>query len=105
MRILSKVLERDGSGTVSVIPDCDEDLYHLYNLIQPEDLVSASTVRRIQSESSTGSIESHRMRLQLTLSVTKIDLRWLQAQVCQAPSLHLMSLFLRAMQARQPRRP
>lgn len=73
MRILSKVLERDGSGTVSVIPDCDEDLYHLYNLIQPEDLVSASTVRRIQSESSTGSIESHRMRLQLTLSVTKID--------------------------------
>jgi len=50
-----------------------EDLYHLYNLIQPEDCVRASTVRRIQSESSTGSIESHRMRLQLTLSVTKID--------------------------------
>lgn len=50
-----------------------EDLYHLYNLIQPEDLVRASTVRRIQSESSTGSIESHRMRLQLTLSVTKVD--------------------------------
>ena len=50
-----------------------EDLYHLYNLIQPEDRVRASTVRRIQSESNTGSIESHRMRLQLTLSVTKID--------------------------------
>ena len=45
----------------------------MYNLIQPEDRVSASTVRRIQSESSTGSIESQRMRLQLTLSVTKID--------------------------------
>ncbi|KAL4401005.1 Translation factor pelota [Malassezia pachydermatis] len=73
MKILSRHLERDGSGTITLMPECDEDLYHLYNLIQPEDLVRASTVRRIQSESSTGSIESHRMRLQLTLSVTKID--------------------------------
>lgn len=50
-----------------------EDLYHLYNLIQPEDLVRASAVRRVQSESSTGSIESHRVRLMLTISVTKTD--------------------------------
>lgn len=60
------------ASTSSVLTD-SEDLYHLYNLIQPEDLVRASTVRRIQSESNTGSIESRRMRLQLTLSVTKID--------------------------------
>ena len=45
----------------------------MYNLIQPGDLVRASTVRRVQSESSTGSIESHRVRLQLTINVTKLD--------------------------------
>ncbi|WFD33670.1 Translation factor pelota [Malassezia cuniculi] len=73
MKIVSRHLERDGSGTVALIPEGDEDLYHLYNLIQPGDLVRSSTVRRIQSESSTGSIESHRIRLQLTISVTKLD--------------------------------
>lgn len=45
----------------------------MYNLIQPEDLVRASTVRRVTSESSTGSTESHRVRMQLTISVSKLD--------------------------------
>ena len=50
-----------------------EDLYHLYNLIQPDDLVRASAVRRLQSESNTGSIESRRVRMNLTIRVSKLD--------------------------------
>ncbi|WFD30178.1 Translation factor pelota [Malassezia sp. CBS 17886] len=73
MKIQSRQIERDGSGSVTVTPEGDEDLYHLYNLIQTEDLVRASAVRRVQSESSTGSIESHRVRLMLTVRVTKLD--------------------------------
>ena len=80
MKILARHIERDGSGQVSLTPECEyvpnlhsEDLYHLYNLIQPEDLVRASTVRRVTSESSTGSTESHRVRMQLTISVSKLD--------------------------------
>lgn len=73
MKIVSRQIERNGAGTVALVPEGDEDLYHLYNLIQPGDLVNASTVRRLQSESSTGSIESQRVRLQLTINVTKLD--------------------------------
>ncbi|WFC97684.1 Translation factor pelota [Malassezia yamatoensis] len=54
MKILSRHIERDGSGN-------------------PEDLVRSTTVRRVTSESSTGSTESHRVRMQLTISVSKLD--------------------------------
>lgn len=47
-------------------------MYQLYNLIEKGDRVKASTVRRLQSESSTGSIESHRVRLDLTISVARV---------------------------------
>lgn len=71
MKILSRHIERDGSGSVSLIPDEDEDMYHLYNLIEVHDQVRAPAVRRVQSESSTGSIESHRVRVTLTIEVSK----------------------------------
>lgn len=46
-------------------------MYHLYNLIQPGDIVRSSAVRRVQSESSTGSVASQRVKLNLTIQVTK----------------------------------
>jgi len=46
-------------------------MYHLYNLIQPGDVVRSSAVRRVQSESSTGSVASQRVKLHLTIQVTK----------------------------------
>ena len=48
-------------------------MYHLYNLIEEGDLVRAGAVRRVQSESTTGSIESRRVKLNLTLQVTKLS--------------------------------
>jgi protein pelota len=71
MKIVSRHIERDGSGSVSLIPEEDEDMYHLYNLVEPHDRVRAPAVRRVQSESSTGSIESHRVRVTLTIEVAK----------------------------------
>lgn len=46
-------------------------MYHLLHLIEEGDHVRSQAVRRVQSESSTGSMESHRVRLNLTLVVTK----------------------------------
>lgn len=58
--------------TLASLPTADsEDMYHLLHLIQEGDLVKAPAVRRVQSESSTGSMESHRVKLNLTLQVTK----------------------------------
>lgn len=48
-------------------------MYHLYNLLEPGDLVRAGAVRRVVSESSTGSTESHRVRVTLTIQVDKLS--------------------------------
>ncbi|KNZ81548.1 Protein dom34 [Termitomyces sp. J132] len=44
-------------------------MWHLYNLIQVGDSVRAPAIRRVQNVSSTGSTESHRVRLNLTIQV------------------------------------
>ena len=71
MKVVSRHIERDGSGSVTLVPEEDEDMYHLFNLIEEHDQVRAPAVRRVQSESSTGSIESHRVRVTLTIEVSK----------------------------------
>ncbi|KAN0063300.1 Translation factor pelota [Thecaphora frezii] len=71
MKLTSRHIEKDGSGKVTLTPEEDEDMYHLYNLIEEGDKVRAAAVRRVQSESSTGSIESHRVKLNLTIQVVK----------------------------------
>lgn len=48
-------------------------MWHLYNLIQTGDSVRAPAIRRVQNVSSTGSVESHRVRLNLTLRVVRVD--------------------------------
>lgn len=48
-------------------------MWHLYNLIQEGDSVRAPAIRRVQTVSSTGSTESHRVRLNLTLQVGRVD--------------------------------
>ncbi|KDR83624.1 hypothetical protein GALMADRAFT_235917 [Galerina marginata CBS 339.88] len=48
-------------------------MWHLYNLIQDGDLVRAPAIRRVQTVSSTGSTESRRVRLNLTLQVKRVE--------------------------------
>lgn len=48
-------------------------MWHLYNLIQQGDLVRAPAIRRVQNVSSTGSVDSQRVRLSLTIQVVKVE--------------------------------
>ncbi|XP_011308857.1 protein pelota [Fopius arisanus] len=73
MKLISKNIERDGGGVVSLIPENPEDMWHAYNLISEHDCVSASTIRKVQTESATGSTNSQRVRTTLTISVETID--------------------------------
>lgn len=59
--------------SISLIPEESEDMWHAYNLIAEGDAVTASTVRKVQTESSTGSSTSNRVRTTLTIRVETID--------------------------------
>ncbi|KAI0068786.1 pelota [Artomyces pyxidatus] len=72
MKLVGKHIIKDLSGYVSVRPEDDEDMWHLYNLIQEGDNVRAPAIRRVQNVSATGSSESHRVRTTLTLTVTRV---------------------------------
>ncbi|KAI9063323.1 hypothetical protein FKP32DRAFT_1651666 [Trametes sanguinea] len=73
MKLIGKRIEKDGSGHVTVVPEDDEDMWHLYNLIQVGDRVRASGIRRVQNVSATGSVDSYRVRINITLAVTRIN--------------------------------
>jgi protein pelota len=76
MKLLKKqISHKDGSGLVLLRPETDEDLWHAYNLLQVNDLVRCTTVRKVVKESSggTGSTNSVKRRMMLTISVLKVD--------------------------------
>lgn len=61
------------SRVIAFITDESEDMWHAYNLITKGDSVTASTVRKVQTESVTGSSTSNRVRTTLTIQVETID--------------------------------
>lgn len=73
MKLVFKSIEKDGCGSIGLIPEEPEDMWHAYNLIAVGDAVTASTVRKVQTESSTGSSTSNRVRTTLTITVETID--------------------------------
>ncbi|KAH7343822.1 eRF1 domain 1-domain-containing protein [Rhizoctonia solani] len=73
MQLVGRRIEKDGTGYVTLVPQDDEDMWHIYNLIQEGDNVRAAAVRRVQSVTSTGSTSSERVHLHLTLRVTKVE--------------------------------
>jgi hypothetical protein len=64
---------KDTSGSVTVVPEETEDMWHIYNLIAIGDYVRASTIRKVTVESTTGSTTSNRIRTILTVQVEGID--------------------------------
>lgn len=54
-------------------PEEAEDMWHVYNLIVSGDIVRASTIRKVTTESATGSTTSNRVRTILTIRVEDID--------------------------------
>ncbi|ELR12906.1 translation factor pelota, putative [Acanthamoeba castellanii str. Neff] len=73
MRLLHRDIDRDGVGTITLLPEELEDMWHAYNLIAVGDHVRATTLRKVQQSSSTGSVKNERVRLTLTIAVENID--------------------------------
>ncbi|KZT20415.1 pelota [Neolentinus lepideus HHB14362 ss-1] len=73
MKLVGKYINKEGSGYVTLRPEDDEDMWHLYNLIQEGDQVRAPAIRRVQNVTATGSTDSHRVRTSLTLVVTHVE--------------------------------
>nr|CAG4646302.1 EOG090X07BV [Macrothrix elegans] len=73
MMKISKYIEKDGAGRVALIPENPEDMWHAYNLISQGDTVRSSTIRKVQTESATGSSSSSRVRTMITIEVETID--------------------------------
>jgi len=48
-------------------------MWHAYNLISEGSIVRASTFRKVQQETATGSSSSSRIRTMLTIKVESID--------------------------------
>lgn len=73
MKLVYKNVDKDGEGSVALVPEESEDMWHAYNLISEGDSVRASTIRKVQNETATGSSTSSRVRTTLTIRVEAID--------------------------------
>lgn len=74
MKLVSKdVSVKDGSGQVALIPEEDEDMWHAFNIIAEGDSLRSTTIRKVQTESATGSTSSQKVRTTLTISVEDVD--------------------------------
>ncbi|XP_015790696.1 protein pelota [Tetranychus urticae] len=73
MKLVGKYIDKDNHGSVVLIPEEDEDMWHAYNLIEANDAVKASTFRKVTLESATGSTGSSRVRTTLTLKVESTE--------------------------------
>ena len=49
MKLVHRDFERDGAGTLVLVPEDPEDMWHAYNLIAEGDSVRASTIRKVPS--------------------------------------------------------
>ncbi|KAK8035107.1 hypothetical protein PG993_010102 [Apiospora rasikravindrae] len=66
----SQRLNDVGEGSVTLLPVEPEDMWHANNLISPEDVIKAHAVRKVTTESKTGSTHSERVHTDLTIRVT-----------------------------------
>ena len=73
MRQLSRAINKDGEGSVKLEPQDAEDIWNLYNLIIVGDYIRASTFRKIQQETTTGSSSSERVHITLTIQVDTVE--------------------------------
>lgn len=73
MKLIHKEIDKDGVGSITLLPEELEDMWQAYNLILVGDEVRASTKRRVQRTTNTGSSNSERVRVTLGIKVTKIE--------------------------------
>ncbi|PRP77708.1 hypothetical protein PROFUN_00569 [Planoprotostelium fungivorum] len=73
MKLKRKEISKEGDGEIVLLPEEPEDMWHAYNLISQGDQIRSTTVRRVQSETATGSSSSERVRVTLTIEVDTIE--------------------------------
>eukprot|EP00045_Choanoeca_perplexa_P006950 m.60913 g.60913 ORF g.60913 m.60913 type:complete len:393 (+) comp13867_c0_seq2:80-1258(+) len=73
MKVLRNAILKDGTGEITLLPELDEDMWHAYNLISVGDCIRATTLRKVKSESTTGSVDSQKMRITLCIQVLEVD--------------------------------
>ena len=59
----------EGGNPANLLPTEAEDMWHAYKLIQPKDVVKAPAIRKVVTESKTGSTQSERVHTSLTIEV------------------------------------
>ncbi|KAL9332027.1 hypothetical protein ACSQ67_001637 [Phaseolus vulgaris] len=73
MKILHKDFALNQAGTVKLTAEEPDDVWVLYNLILPGDVVSADTTRKVHLDSSSKKNTASRIKLTLNLKVTSRD--------------------------------
>ncbi|XP_077212036.1 eukaryotic release factor 1 (eRF1) family protein isoform X2 [Tasmannia lanceolata] len=73
MKLVRKDVVPRGPGSIKVIPEESDDLWHAYNLISKGDTVLAVTVRKVLREMASGGRDAERVKLKLEIKVEVVD--------------------------------
>lgn len=73
MKVLKQDIDKNFTGSITLVAENEEDMWLVYNLVQIGDKMQCSTVRKVQNESATGSVQTKQVRTKLTIKVEKID--------------------------------
>lgn len=73
MKLVSRDIDKNLAGGVTLIPEEAEDMWHAYNLVCVGDTLRSTTIRKVQTESATGSVSVNKVRTMLTIKIEAID--------------------------------
>ena len=73
MRLVRQNFTKNGAGSVKLVPEEAEDMWHVYNLVAKGDRVSGVTVRKVMRETASGGGEAERVRLKLEIEVENVE--------------------------------
>ncbi|KAL3136892.1 hypothetical protein ABBQ32_006501 [Trebouxia sp. C0010 RCD-2024] len=74
MKLLGKRARKGEEGSIKLVPEEGEDMWHAYNLIREGDAVTATTFRKVQKDSGgTSAVASERIKIKLTIKVEEVD--------------------------------
>lgn len=73
MKLVRSDITKDGAGSVKLLPEEAEDMWHVYNLVAKGDRVAAVTVRKVIRETASGNGEAERVRLKLEVEVESVE--------------------------------
>ncbi|KAK6191506.1 hypothetical protein SNE40_003175 [Patella caerulea] len=73
MKLVRRDIDRNGAGSVVLVPEEPEDMWHAYNMVQAGDYLESTTIRKVTLESSTGSVSANKVRTTLNIEVETVD--------------------------------